>query len=173
VPQAPETKGTLEMCPIEHIPAASTDAFCDTPIIASQHYPELLPELTGIAESSIFAPLRRFEMNPIPIGTWPISSSEVTVDTGLGLVITIDRHFDKARIETAWPGASEGLTVLKQAGFAPDTVRRGQIMGLDLPGPIPILLAAKSHPRLRQAAIWIKVEIDLVPIAVATMSDYL
>jgi hypothetical protein len=120
-----------------------------------------------MVESSIFTPLRRFEMNPIPIGTWPISSEELAVDTGLGFVIIIERRFNKTSIDLTWPGASAGLAVLKQAGFAPDAVRRGQIMGLDLPDPIPILLAAKSHPKLPQAAIWIKVEIDRVPITIA------
>jgi hypothetical protein len=142
---------------------------CRSPIVAAQSHPELLAELAGMAESSIFAPLRRFEMDPVPIGTWPIASDELDVDTGLGLLMTVASHFDIEAIEDAWPEAGAALSVLNDAGFSPDAVRLARIMGLDLLSPIVILLAAKAHSHIQNVAIWLKVDIDRVPISIPAL----
>jgi hypothetical protein len=122
-----------------------------------------------MSESSIFAPLRRFEMDPVPIGTWPITPGELDVDTGLGLLMTVACHFDIDTIEDVWPEARAALSVLNNAGFSPDAIRLARIMGLDLLSPIVILLAAKAHPHIQDVAIWLKVDIDRVPISIPTL----
>jgi hypothetical protein len=156
--------------PNRDLTARSGLEVCERRVLGTQSHPDQLAELAGILEPSVFLPLRRFEMDPVPIGTWPIATTELDIDTGLGLLITVDRSFDLQTIEAAWPGATAALAVLRNAGFSPDAVRLAHIMGLDILEPVAILLAAKWHPHARGVALWLKVDIDRVPIVSTEMT---
>jgi hypothetical protein len=147
----------------------SSEALMHEPVrqtlaLAAQDNAELLSELAGVAEASIFLPLRTFEMHPTPIGVWPICLSELDIDIGLGLLVTVERRFDASHLDFVWPGASAGLDLLLRVGFAPDAVRLARLTGADLVEPLTVLLAAKAHPRMPDMAMWFRLDIASLPV---------
>jgi hypothetical protein len=149
--------------------SGSDEALAKEPVhgtlaLAAQDNAGLLPELAGIAEASIFLPLRVFEMHPTPIGVWPICAREIDVDIGLGLLVTVERRFDACHLEIVWPGASASLDLLLLAGFAPDAVRLARLTGSDLTEPLTVLLAAKAHPRMPDIAMWFRLDTATLPV---------
>lgn len=142
---------------------AFADSPCESAIIPAWNHPEHILELLGAAESSFFAPLRRFGIVPVPAGTWPIVPSDIVVDTGLGL-LQVDQSLDEPSLRRTWPDAPAAFNVLKQAGFAPDTLRLGHFVhGFD--DPQPLVLAAKRHPRICDVAVWVQLEIGQISIS--------
>jgi hypothetical protein len=103
-------------------------------------------------------------MHPTPIGVWPICSSELDVDIGLGLLVTVEPRFDASHLDVVWPGASAGLDLLLRAGFAPDAVRLARLTSPDLMEPLTVLLAAKTHRRMPDMAMWFRLDIASLPV---------